>query len=65
MLIPSLNLNTVPVTSLKKWALSGVAQWMGIILQTKRLLVPRQGTCLGCRPGPWLGPVRGHQEATN
>ena len=32
-------------------ALTGVAQWVGVVPQT-------QGTCVGCEPGPWLGACK-------
>ena len=42
---------------LRKWrleALAGVAQWIerGPVNQRIAGLIPSQGTCLGCRPGP-------------
>ena len=47
----------------QRGALAGVAQW--IECQPVKLRVAgsiaRQGTCLGYRPGPWLGGTR---EAT-
>ena len=46
------------------YALTGVAQWVGHC-PTKRKVAgpsPGQGTCLACRPGPWLGRM---QEETN
>ena len=41
----------------KKIALAGVAQWIECWPVKQRVpgLIPSQGTCLGCRPGPWLG----------
>ena len=38
-------------------ALAGVAQWTehGPVNQKVTSYIPRQGTCLGCRPGPQLG----------
>ena len=38
-------------------ALIGVAQWIERGMQTKGFagLIPSQGTCLGCRPGPQYG----------
>ena len=37
-------------------ALAGIAQWIehGPVNQTVAGLVPSQGTCQGCRPGPQL-----------
>ena len=37
-------------------ALAGVAQWIEFRPTNQRAagLVPSQGTCLGCRSGPWL-----------
>ena len=50
-------------TELYTWAPAGVAQ--GIEHQPTNLkvagLIPNQGTCLGCGPGPWLGDMRGNQ----
>ena len=39
------------------WPLTGVAQWVGHYPASQGVTgsIPRQGTCLGCRPGPWLG----------
>ena len=36
--------------------LTGVAQWVGHCPADKKVAssIPGQGTCLGCRPGPWL-----------
>ena len=38
-------------------ALAGVAQWIEHWPPNQKVtsLIPSQGTCLGCRPGPWLG----------
>ena len=38
----------------KVLALGGVAQWIEHRLANQRVagLIPSQGTCLGCRPGP-------------
>ena len=38
-------------------ALAGVAQWTEHQPVDQRVAgsIPRQGTCLGCGPGPWLG----------
>ena len=38
-------------------ALPGVAQWIECQPANQRVSdwIPSQGTCLGCRPGPWLG----------
>ena len=43
--------------------LAGVAQWIECQPANQRVigLIPRQGTCLGCRPGSL---VQGAQEAT-
>ena len=40
--------------------LAGVAQWVGCHLTNQRVagLIPGQGTCLGCGPGPWLGACK-------
>ena len=37
-------------------ALAGVAQWIEHQPANQRVasLIPSQGTCLGCGPGPWL-----------
>ena len=45
-------------------ALTGVAHWVRHHPANQRVfsLIPRQGPCLGCRPGPHLGGV---QQATN
>ena len=42
-------------------ALAGVAQWIEHqpVSQKVTDLIPGQGTCLGCRPGPQLGGARG------
>ena len=44
-------------------ALAGVAQCIECQPENQRIagLIPSQGTCLGCGPGPWLGTT---QEAT-
>ena len=41
----------------KKIALAGVAQWIECWPVKQRVpgLIPSQGTCLGCRPGPQWG----------
>ena len=38
-------------------ALDGVAQWIECQPENQRVnsSIPRQGTCLGFRPDPWLG----------
>ena len=38
-------------------ALVGISQWTecGPVNQSIASLIPSQGTCLGCRPGPQLG----------
>ena len=38
-------------------ALAGVAQWIEGRPENRKVagLIPGQGTCLGCRPGPQLG----------
>ena len=38
--------------------LAGVAQWVEHQPANQKVtgLIPSQGTCLGCRPGPCLGP---------
>ena len=38
-------------------ALTGMAQWSGHHSTNQKVagLIPGQGTCLGCRPGLWLG----------
>ena len=42
---------------MKKIALDGVAQWIESRPANQRVtsLIPSQGTCQGCRPGPQLG----------
>ena len=48
---------------MKTFALAGVAQWIECwpVNQRATGLIPSQGTCLGCRPGPqWVGHVRGN-----
>ena len=44
-----------------KTCLAGVAQWIerGLVNQRVAGLIPGQGTCLGCRPGPQLGTHEG------
>ena len=39
------------------FALAGVTQWIECRPANHRVagLIPSQSTCLGCRPGPWLG----------
>ena len=39
------------------FALAGVAQWIehGLVNLRVAGLIPSQGTCLGCRPGPQWG----------
>ena len=41
----------------KCWALDGVAQWVEHWPANQKVagLIPGQGTCLGCRPGPQWG----------
>ena len=43
-----------------KTCLAGVAQWIerGLVNQRVAGLIPGQGTCLGCGPGPQLGALR-------
>ena len=38
-------------------ALAGVAQWIECWSENQRVtsLIPNQGTCLVCEPGPWWG----------
>ena len=38
-------------------ALAGVAQWIEQQPANRKVAssIPSQSTCLGCRPGPWLG----------
>ena len=38
------------------FALAGAAQWIGRRPANQKVagLIPSQGTCLGCSPGPWL-----------
>ena len=40
--------------------LTGVAQWVGRRPTNRKVtgLIPGQGMCLGCRPGPWLGAFK-------
>ena len=42
---------------MKKEALAGVAQWIECWLANQKVasLIPSQGTCLGCGPGPQYG----------
>ena len=42
-------------------ALAGVAQWIEYWPANQRVisLIPSQGTCLGCGPGPQLGASEG------
>ena len=44
-----------------KLALAGVAQWIDCQPANQRVtgLIPGQGTCLGCGPGPHLGVCEG------
>ena len=48
---------TTDYISMKKQssALADVAQWFGCQLENQRVASSStsQGTCLGCRPGPW------------
>ena len=41
-------------------ALDGVAQWIEYWLVNQRVTssIPRQGTCLGCEPGPQMGACK-------
>ena len=50
VLNPQINLHLKTIDS----ALAGVAQWIEHRAANQRVtgLIPRQGTCLGCRPGP-------------
>ena len=43
-------------------ALAGVAQWIERPPSNQRVAgsIPSQGTCLGCRPGPSEGHMRGN-----
>ena len=43
--------------NIKKYALAGAAQWIEHQPANKRVagLIPSQGTCLGCGPGPQYG----------
>ena len=45
-----------------KLVLAGVAQWIEYqpVKQRVANLIPSQGTCLGCGPGPNKGYVRGN-----
>ena len=38
-------------------ALTSMAQWVGHHPANQKVagLIPGQGTCLGCGPGPWIG----------
>ena len=51
---PSLKIN---ILKIKLKALAGVAQWIerGPVNQRVASLIPSEGTCLGCGPGPRLG----------
>ena len=42
------------------YALAGVAQWAEHHPINRKVasLIPSQGTCLDCRPGPWLGACK-------
>ena len=42
--------------------MAGVAQWIECepVDQWVAGLIPSQGTCLGCRPGPQLGTCEGN-----
>ena len=45
------------------WALAGVAQWIEAVKQSVTGLIPSQGTCLGCEPGPrWREHKRQQQH---
>ena len=46
----------------KEAALAGAAQWIECQPANQRVLglIPSQGTCLGCRPGPRGGHMRGN-----
>ena len=46
------------------YALAGVAQWIEHWPADQRVigLTPSQGTCLGCRTGPWLGVCERQQH---
>ena len=51
-------MNTRLILSVKQNpAVAGVAQCIECLPVNQRVtaLIPSQGTCLGCRPGPWLG----------
>ena len=41
-------------------ALASMAQWIECWPENKKVtsLIPSQGTCLGCRPGPQLGACK-------
>ena len=42
-------------------ALTGVAQWIEHcwpVNQKVSGLISSEGTCLGCGPGPWVGPCK-------
>ena len=47
---------------LKMHMLAGMTQWIECQPANQRVAgsVPSQGTCLGFRPGPWWGIVRGN-----
>ena len=46
-----------PFSKMDGTTLAGVAQWIECWPVNRRVTgsIPSQGTCLGCRPGPWLG----------
>ena len=46
-----------PLRTNKQTALAGVAQWIECWPVNQRVsgLIPSEGTCLGCRFGPWWG----------
>ena len=48
------------MTALKMIALAGVAQWIKFWPVNRKVagLIPSQGTCLGCGPGPPLGACK-------
>ena len=48
-------------------ALAGVAQWIEHppVNQGVACLIPSQGTCLGCRPGPHMGTCEKQPVDTN
>ena len=45
------------IGKLSSSALAGVAQWIEGRPENRKVagLIPGQGTCMGCRPGPQLG----------